>query len=79
MYIVVINLFVSILIIVFLIVILQAINTKNENYRGLTFPESEAHYYYNQENQWGIPRCKYKSYTPILIQENTNFDENKKK
>jgi len=50
----------SIIILVFLILIL----TTKETFKS--FPESEAKYYKEKENSFGIPKCHYGKYTPIL-------------
>lgn len=55
---------ISALILLFLILIIVKIS--KENYSEKPLPEGEAKYYYNKENQYGIPQCKYGGLTPIL-------------
>jgi len=41
-------------------------STKEKYNNEKVFPENEAKYIIEKENQWGIPQCKYGGYTPIL-------------
>jgi cell division protein FtsN len=59
----------AVIILIFLIFIFIRSNSKKstEKYNNeKVFPENEAKYIIEKENQWGIPQCKYGGYTPIL-------------
>lgn len=60
----------AVIILVFLIFIFIRAKSKKliqEKYNNeKVFPENEAKYIIEKENQWGIPQCKYGGYTPIL-------------
>ena len=60
----------AVIILIFLIFLLvrsaQKKSTKEKYSNEKVFPENEAKYIIEKENQWGIPQCKYGGYTPIL-------------
>jgi hypothetical protein len=60
----------AVIILIFLIFLLvrsaQKKSTKEKYNNEKVFPENEAKYIIEKENQWGIPQCKYGGYTPIL-------------
>ena len=61
----------AVIILLFLILLLirsaQKKKSTKEKYNSeKVFPENEAKYIIEKENQWGIPQCKYGGYTPIL-------------
>ena len=60
----------AVIILIFLIFLLvrsaKKKSTKEKYNNEKVFPENEAKYIIEKENQWGIPQCKYGGYTPIL-------------
>jgi hypothetical protein len=52
--------------VIIILTILCLVRSRPEGYRREAFPRGEARYYDSSENQYGIPRCRYGSYTPIL-------------